>query len=459
MKNKLNISIMLTLLVLVMSATANAESYFAYLTSAQEVPTNASTGRGYARMTYDPATKTLNLSGVYSGMSSAVAAAHIHNPGAIGVNGPVIITLTQTGGTSGTLSGNAVLTAQQESDLRAHLMYVNVHTANFSGGEIRGQLAGKRPVDFDGDGRTDYSVLRFPGTPAPGVNGITYYNNNSTTGFQSSQWGDANRDFPVPGDYDGDFKDDFALYRAGATAGAQSFFLILRSSDNTAQYTPFGQMGDQAVARDYDGDGKTDIAIFRRAVPAGEPATWYILQSTTGTFRGVSFGIGNPPANSGDTPVPGDYDGDGKFDIAVYRFGTSAPANTFIILNSSNNSFTIRQFGDFQSDYIAPGDFDGDGKTDLVAARTGAAATSPIVWYILQSSNNQIRITTFGASSDLPTQGDYDGDGRTDIAVYRRGATATSGSFFYVLNSLNNGFLATQWGLSGDFPVATFDAR
>ena len=72
--------------------------------------------------------------------------------------------------------------------------------------------------------------------------------------------------------------------------------------------TTWGRGGDIPVAGDYDGDGKTDIAVFR---PSN--GTWYILRSSTATWRVTTWGGG------ADIPVPGDYNGDGKSDIAVFR--------------------------------------------------------------------------------------------------------------------------------------------
>jgi len=75
----------------------------------------------------------------------------------------------------------------------------------------------------------------------------------------------------------------------------------------------WGLETDRALPGDYDGDGKTDIAVWRPGT-----GTWYILPSgaSPGTYISTPWGL------ESDTPAPADYDGDGKTDIAVYRPGT-----------------------------------------------------------------------------------------------------------------------------------------
>jgi hypothetical protein len=105
------------------------------LTSAQEVPSNSSTATGTSTLLLSADEMTAKVSLTFSGLSSAQTAAHIHGPADPGVNAPIIFPLP-----NGQVSNFMItLNATQLADLKAGKHYVNVHSTNFMGGEIRGQ--------------------------------------------------------------------------------------------------------------------------------------------------------------------------------------------------------------------------------------------------------------------------------------------------------------------------------
>ena len=118
------------------SASATAADVKVKLVGAEETPpvTSSATGSGTITIGADKSVsgsvKTTGIEGV---------AAHIHS-GAMGQSGPPIITLTK--GTDGTWSvpAGAKLTDEQYEAFKAGNLYVNVHSADHKGGEIRGQL-------------------------------------------------------------------------------------------------------------------------------------------------------------------------------------------------------------------------------------------------------------------------------------------------------------------------------
>ncbi|MCD9187403.1 MAG: FG-GAP-like repeat-containing protein [Pyrinomonadaceae bacterium] len=263
--------------------------------------------------------------------------------------------------------------------------------------------------DFDGDGKTDFSVF----TPSNGNWSIESSGNNA---FSSTPFG-TSEDRIAAGDYDGDGKADYAVFRASAG----SWYILGSSSGFRA--VNWGSSGDIPVAADYDADGKTDVAVFR---PSN--GVWYILQSTLG-FKAVGWGT------AGDKPVVGDFEGDGKPDQAVYRNGV------WYVLQSSSSIPLFVSFGT-ATDKPLVGDYDGDSKTDYAVYRASEG-----YWYILNSTNNSLSILGFGLSDDIPVPADYDGDGKTDVSVFRPGANA-----WYRLNSSNGAFASKTFGQTGDRP-------
>jgi hypothetical protein len=111
----------------------------ASLGAAQEVPPAVSSGTGQAEVQYNENTGMLTWKVTYSNLTGPATAAHIHGPAAVGQNAGVVVPFTSNLDAQ-PIMGEKALTPAQYADLAAGLYYVNIHTARFPGGEIRGQL-------------------------------------------------------------------------------------------------------------------------------------------------------------------------------------------------------------------------------------------------------------------------------------------------------------------------------
>jgi len=202
---------------------------------------------------------------------------------------------------------------------------------------------------------------------------------------------------------------------------------IIPSSTGNGYTTNWGFSGAIPVPGDYDGDGKTDLAVW-------DPATgkWWIIPSSTGNGYTTNWGF------SGAIPVPGDYDGDGKTDLAVWD---PATGNWWIIPSSTGNGYTTN-WG-FSGAIPVPGDYDGDGKTDLAVWDPATGK-----WWIIPSGTGNGYTTNWGFSGAIPVPGDYDGDGKTDLVVW----DPTIGNWWVIPSSTGNSY-SIAWGASGETPV------
>src|SRR5262249_46673279 len=110
--------------------------FTANLNGAQETPPNNSPAAGSATLLLSPDEKTARVSLNFSGLSSSQTDAHIHGPGAAGVIAPILFPLPAANFTDFSIS----LTPNDVANLKNGLLYINVHSANFLNGEIRGQF-------------------------------------------------------------------------------------------------------------------------------------------------------------------------------------------------------------------------------------------------------------------------------------------------------------------------------
>ena len=120
-------------------ASAATAIQYAVLAGAQENPPVLTAAVGSAALSVN--TSSGQISGTVSTSGLVGTAAHIHT-GEAGINGPIIVSLTQSTATSGDwiVPPNVILTGEQMAALNAGNLYFNVHSDPFPGGQIRGQI-------------------------------------------------------------------------------------------------------------------------------------------------------------------------------------------------------------------------------------------------------------------------------------------------------------------------------
>jgi autotransporter translocation and assembly factor TamB len=124
-------------LALATPSVAGMVNFKASLSGKSEVPPNTVAATGSVTATYDTDSKKLTWKGTYSGLTGPATAAHFHGPAQEGKNAGVLVPISPNGPS---FEGSATLTDAQAKALMDGDVYVNVHTADNKGGEIRGQL-------------------------------------------------------------------------------------------------------------------------------------------------------------------------------------------------------------------------------------------------------------------------------------------------------------------------------
>lgn len=194
------------------------------------------------------------------------------------------------------------------------------------------------PADVDGDSRTDHSCF-------DSIKSGAWHSFLSTTNtYQYNGFEFTVNDIPSHIDIDGDKRADYVIYRGGR----KMFEVFLSSNSFDPQrriQVVIGEQNSRIIPADYDGDSKVDLATWTPSNGRWEIAYAKDFVSNVPSLAAVApqpfIGCGaNAQAQgnlapvpcishvktfgkSGDIPIPADYNGDGKADIAVYHPSTA----------------------------------------------------------------------------------------------------------------------------------------
>ena len=204
---------------------------------------------------------------------------------------------------------------------------------------------------------------------------------------------------------------------------------------------PSDSRGFQCLPGDFDGNGKSDVACY--TLTGGD---WHVALSTGIGWSGGGWGNGPAPGKPAAWQcLSGRYDFDNKSDIACY---TTAGGNWHVALSTgsgfTSSSLTGPAPGNSGGAQCLGGDFNDDGRSDI-ACYTGA----PGQWHLALSAGATWSSPGWGGGISPPTQpvskwclsGYFDDDHRSDIACYTGAASkwniSLSTGAGWTLDSLN----------------------
>lgn len=281
-------------------------------------------------------------------------------------------------------------------------------------------------ADFNNDGNIDVA------TANKGNNTVTVLL-GSTSGALTAQTPVAAGTNPVTllaTDINSDGNPDLVAFDAGTTTGAVA--VLLGNGDGTLQTAQSSSLsfvpGNFAFVRDFNRDGKPDIAITQQNTNRVSLLLNNTLptQYLDGRSLSSANSVGSGNGNMADSISAGDFNQDGKADIATAYLADNAVR---VMLNTGTGFGAAVVYSVGKQPYsVSSGDLNGDGYPDLVTANTGDNTIS----VLLNKGKTGYGTFNSAVTYNVGTQpfqaaiGDVNGDGYPDLAVTNYGANTVS---------------------------------
>jgi hypothetical protein len=222
-----------------------------------------------------------------------------------------------------------------------------------------------------------------------------------------------------------------------------------------------GALPQGLAVGDFNGDGKPDLA----SVNYNDMTVWVYLNTTAPGANTVSFAPRQSFA-AGPAPVAvavGDFNGDHKLDLAIANSTSSGTVS--VLLNTTAPGSTVPSFASPVSfpagsspDSVAVGDFNGDGKPDLAVANNLSSGTVSV---LLNSTAPGATVPSFANPVSFPAGsypgsmavGDFNGDGKPDLAVSN--PLDVTRPVSVLLNTTASGAMSASFGPAGGIAAST----
>jgi hypothetical protein len=271
--------------------------------------------------------------------------------------------------------------------------------------------------DFNGDGKLDLAVaLEDPNLNLGYVTVLLSKGNGSFRPAVDYSAGNGSY-FVAVGDLNGDGKLDLVA----ADEQGRNVSVLLGNGNGTFQPAvqyPVGSFPSSIAVEDFNGDGKLDLAVanFR------DKDVSVLLGNGNGTFQtAVNYTVETYPLSV----TVGDFNGDGKLDLVTANEVSdtiAVPGNVSVLLGNGDGTFqaAVNYPVGPEPALAAVGDFNGDGKLDLAVAGIDVSSGFALVAILLGKGDGTFQAPVSYSVHCYPSAvavADFNSDGKLDLAV------------------------------------------